>query len=299
MAHRFFEAAKIDSVFEVLDAVAWLDTPTCKEISQFAGVNPRTAGKLLKNALMLGLVDCVNGDNYLLVLPCPYKGSIEQKRAVVREALVRLPLLEGVRQFIQLGESFDDALRKAATVAGVRGYDPRVVAPLVAWAKALDALGPGVDVERLLDDATRVKEIRHQSDAKQHVAFISHSSKDKAFVRKLAADLTAENVSIWLDEQRIRVGDSIPDQTAQGLAESDIFLIALSDNSIASEWVKRELNNALLDEIQRRKVKILPLKLSDCEIPQVIRDKKYADFTRSYRDGLDELLAAIRHLDTK
>lgn len=292
-----FEAAKIDSVFEVLDAVAWLDTPTCKEIAQFAGVDPRTAGKLLKNALMLGLVDSVNDETYLLVLPYPYKGSLEQKKAVVREALIRLPLLKNVRQFLQLGESFDDALRKAATVAGVSSYEPRAIAPLVTWAKALGALGPGVDVEDLLENATRAKEERHRTDTKRRIAFISHSSKDKPFVRKLAADLTAAGVSIWLDEQRIRVGDSIPDQIAQGLAESDIFLIALSDNSISSEWVKRELNNALVTEIARRKVKILPLKLTECQIPEVIRDKKYADFTKSYREGLEALLASIKHLE--
>src|SRR5438105_15735163 len=105
-----FEATKIDSVFEVLDAVAWLDAPACKDVAQFAGVDPRTAGKLLKNASMLGLVDCVNDESYLLVLPYPYKGSLDQKKAVVREALIRLPLLKSVRQFLQLGANFDDVL---------------------------------------------------------------------------------------------------------------------------------------------------------------------------------------------
>jgi hypothetical protein len=292
-----FEAANIDSVFEVLDAVAWLDAPTCKAIAQFAGVDPRTAGKLLKNALMLGLVDCVNGENYLPILPYPYKGSLEQKKAVVREALIRLPFLKSVRQFLQLGATFDDALRKAATVVGVRGYDPRSIGPLVTWAKALDALGPGVDVEDLLDVASRAKEQRHRVDASKRVAFISHSSRDKPFVRRLAADLTGAGVGIWLDEQRIRVGDSIPDQIAQGLAESDIFLIALSDSSVSSEWVKRELNNALVSEITKRNIEILPLKLSECDIPEVIREKKYADFTKSYREGFDELLKAIQQVN--
>ncbi len=43
-----FEAVKIDPLFEVLDAVAWLDSPSSKDIAQFAGIDPRTAGKLLK-----------------------------------------------------------------------------------------------------------------------------------------------------------------------------------------------------------------------------------------------------------
>ena len=116
----------------------------------------------------------------------------------------------------------------------------------------------------------------------------------KPFIRQLAADLTASGVSVWLDEQRIRVGDSIPDKIAQGLVGSDYFLIAMSHNSVGSEWVKKELNNALVNEVQRRKVHILPLKLDDAPIPAIIADKKYADFSRSYKSGLDDLLASFR-----
>jgi hypothetical protein len=54
--HRF-EPAKLDSLFAVLDAIAWLDTPGTAQVAQFAGIDPRTAGKLLKNACQIGLVD--------------------------------------------------------------------------------------------------------------------------------------------------------------------------------------------------------------------------------------------------
>jgi hypothetical protein len=63
-----FEAAKLDSLFEVLDAVAWMGSPTCKQTAQFAGVDPRTAGKLLKNGLVLGVLECLDGSTYLLPL---------------------------------------------------------------------------------------------------------------------------------------------------------------------------------------------------------------------------------------
>src|SRR4051812_18589213 len=84
--HRF-EPAKLDSLFVVLDAIAWLDTPSSSQVAQFAGIDPRTAGKLLKNACQIGLVDAV-GSGYALVLPYPYKGAKDQKEAVVKEALV-------------------------------------------------------------------------------------------------------------------------------------------------------------------------------------------------------------------
>ena len=99
---------------------------------------------------------------------------------------------------------------------------------------------------------------------------------------------------MWLDEQRIRVGDSIPEKIAQGLAESDYFLIAMSQKSSQSAWVQKEMNNALMNEVQRRKVHVLPLKLDDTPMPGIIADKRYADFSKSYKAGLDDLLNALK-----
>lgn len=291
-SHRF-EPAKLDSLFVVLDAIAWLDTPTSGQVAQFAGIDPRTAGKLLKNAVQIGLVDSVS-HGYVLVLPYPYKGSQDQKQAVVKEALVRLPLLTGVRQFLRLGDRTDVALRKAATIAGIAPFVAADLNPLLEWAQSLGALQPSLIAEDLVDAAETKKELRHQEHKDQRVAFLSHSSADKPFIRQLAADLTANGIGVWLDEQRIRVGDSIPEKIAQGLAESDYFLIGMSQRSSESAWVQKELNNALMTEMQRRNVHILPLKLDDSPMPQIIAEKKYADFSKSYKAGLDDLLTALK-----
>lgn len=291
-SHRF-EPAKLDSLFVVLDAIAWLDTPSNGQVAQFAGIDPRTAGKLLKNACQIGLVDAV-GAGYALVLPYPYKGSKDQKEAVVKEALVRLPLLTGVRQFLRLGDRTESALRKAATVAGISPFNAADLNPLLEWAQSLGALQPSLVAEDLVDAAEVKKEQRHQQDRGRRIAFLSHSSLDKPFIRQLAADLTANGIDVWLDEQRIRVGDSIPEKIAQGLAGSDFFLIGMSQHSANSAWVQKELNNAMVNEVQRRKVHILPLRLDDTPMPQIISDKKYADFSKSYKAGLKDLLAAMK-----
>lgn len=288
-----FEPAKLDSLFVVLDAIAWLDAPSSGQVAQFAGIDPRTAGKLLKNAVQIGLVDVVSS-GYVLVLPYPYKGSQEQKQTVVKEALVRLPLLTSVRQFLRLGDKTEVALRKAATIANISPFVPADLNPLLEWAQSLGALQPSLVAEDLVDAAETKKEHRHQEAKDQRVAFLSHSSADKPFIRQLAADLTANGISVWLDEQRIRVGDSIPEKIAQGLAGSDYFLIGMSQKSSESAWMQKELNNALMAEVQRRKVHILPLKLDDTPMPPIIADKKYADFSKSYKAGLDDLLNALK-----
>ncbi len=81
---------------------------------------------------------------------------------------------------------------------------------------------------------------------------------------------------------------------AQGLAESDFFLIVISHNSIVSPWIQKELDNALVKEIERRRVHVFPVKIDDARVPEIIRDKRHADFSTSYETGLKELLEAIK-----
>jgi TIR domain len=289
-----FEPVKIDSLFEVLDAAAWLDSPSTKAISQYADLDPRTAGKILKNPRLIGLVQSPADDSYVLAQPYPYKGSLDEKRNVVREALLKQPLIRSIRQFMALGNDLEDAMRKASTVNGEMNYDKGAIAPLISWANSEKALDLGVRVEALVNEAVAAKEARHSEHQHERVAFISHSTKDKPFVRRLAADLVAAGVKVWLDEQNMLVGDSVPEKIAQGLAESDFFLIVVSENSVKSEWVKRELNNAIVHEIERRKVKVLPIKLDGATMPDTIKDKVYADFSHSYEDGLEKLIRSIK-----
>lgn len=293
LAGARFEATKLDGVYPVLDAIAWMDEPTVGQISQFAGLDPRTTGKVLKNASSIGLVEKRDG-GYILLASYPYKGSPDQKSDVVRESLVKMPLLVSMRQFMHLGDDSANALRKAATVNNIVPFEAGDFAPLINWASALNSLKPGLIAEDLVDSAENAKAERHKVDSKSRIAFLSHSSKDKPFVRQLAADLSAAGVTVWLDEQRIKVGESIPEKISQGLAESDYFLLAVSRQSIESEWVKKELNNALISEVQRRAVHVLPLKLDDAPMPPAISDKKYADFSHSYKAGLDDILTALK-----
>lgn len=289
-----YEAVKIDPLFEALDAIAFIDGPTVKAIAQYANIDARTAGKLLKNARLIGLVGSPDDLTFVLCQPYPFKGTLDEKRNVVREALLKLPLIRNIRQFMALGNNLEDAMRKAATVVGEDHYDKTAIAPVVSWATAEKALDLNVRVEKLVDEAVATKETRHATQQLARVAFISHSSQNKPFVRRLAGDLVANGIKVWIDEQRILVGDSIPEKIAQGLAESDFFLIVVSKNSVASAWVQKELSGALVHEIERRKVTVLPIRLDDVEMPATIRDKKYANFSHSYEDGLRELLDAIK-----
>lgn len=286
-----YEAAKLEGLFPVLDGIAWMDAPSTNQLAQFSGADVRTVGKLLKNAEQIGMVS-KQGAGYILLAPYPYDGTTEQKRDAVRDSLLRLSLLTSVRQFLQLGDKEGDAVRKAATVRNILPFDHGCFAPLLDWARQLKALEQ-IHVEDVIDQAVAAKEARHQSDSGATIAFLSHSSVDKPFVRQLASDLKGHGIQVWLDEQNIKVGESIPERISQGLAESDYFLFVSSKDSVASEWVKKELNSALVTEVEKRAVHVLPIKLDDSKVPGAIADKKYADFSTSYKTGLAELLRAM------
>ena len=54
----------------------------------------------------------------------------------------------------------------------------------------------------------------------QFDVFLSHSAKDKAVVRDVAARLKQDGVRVWLDEEQIKPGDSIPAKIEDGLEHS-------------------------------------------------------------------------------
>ena len=120
--------------------------------------------------------------------------------------------------------------------------------------------------------------------------FISHASADKAFVDRLAADLAARAIPVWYDKFDLRVGDSVTGGINEGLAASKYFLIVLSKSSVASRWVAEELNAAVMEQVARGGTFLLPTLLEDCEVPPLLRHRRYADFRADYARGLADLL---------
>ncbi len=121
--------------------------------------------------------------------------------------------------------------------------------------------------------------------------FLSHNSKDKPFVRKLANDLRRKGHYAWIDEAEIKVGDSLIEKIEEGIEQTDFLGVIISSNSVDSEWVKREVRIALTQEISGKKVKVLPILLEEVKIPIFLTDKKYADFTSDdkYNSSLKEI----------
>lgn len=110
--------------------------------------------------------------------------------------------------------------------------------------------------------------------------FISHSSRDKRFVRTLKEDLNENNIETWFDEDQLDIGDSLIEKIESSLEESTHFLIILSPNSVNSDWVKLELNKAIQQVSKRLMNKIIPVQYRECEIPKELKGLIYYDLSK-------------------
>jgi CheY-like chemotaxis protein len=89
--------------------------------------------------------------------------------------------------------------------------------------------------------------------------FISHASEDKAEVARPLRDLLTEaGLRVWLDEDQLRLGDSLRAKINKGIAASRYGVVILSPSFFAKQWPQAELDGLANLESRRRKV-ILPI----------------------------------------
>ena len=120
--------------------------------------------------------------------------------------------------------------------------------------------------------------------------FISYSHHDAGFVNQLALQLVAHKVNVWIDRWELNVGDSLLSKVQEAIGGASALLVVLSQASVASEWVKKEVNAGLLRELDERRVVVLPVLVEDCKIPLFLRDKLYADFSSNFDSGFKKIL---------
>jgi hypothetical protein len=123
--------------------------------------------------------------------------------------------------------------------------------------------------------------------------FLSHSTRDKPFVERLAIDLVNRGFPVWLDTWELGTGDSVEGRILGGIGESDYLLVVLSPNSVGSDWVEREVGAGFELEERTGRTVVLPIRIAPCELPPAIAGRVHADFTGSYLEALERLAAEL------
>jgi hypothetical protein len=121
--------------------------------------------------------------------------------------------------------------------------------------------------------------------------FISHNLADKNLVRELAMRITTHGGSPWVDERQLKLGSDLTAELDEAIRRSRLFVYVASDDSISSEWMRRELSVA--ERFIRDKSRIIMLKAPGAApdaIPQEYRDRIFIDLGNI---GLDDAAREI------
>jgi hypothetical protein len=125
--------------------------------------------------------------------------------------------------------------------------------------------------------------------------FLSYASQDSAKVRALAAKLSKDGFSPWIDESHISAGSDWKVEIEKALESADAVIACLSEASTSKTgYVQKEFRYTLeLAELRPEGAYFLfPVKLEPCEVPRSMRSKHYVNLFED--DGYIKLVDGLR-----
>jgi len=136
--------------------------------------------------------------------------------------------------------------------------------------------------------------------------FISYSSKDEEFAKHLHADLQNNGVRCWFAPEDMKIGDKIRPAIDESIRVYDKLLLILTEQSIKSAWVEKEVETAFEKEQRQQQTVLFPIRLDDAVMEaeeawaaDIRRTRHIGDFCGwknhgSYRTAFDRLLRDLK-----
>jgi hypothetical protein len=126
--------------------------------------------------------------------------------------------------------------------------------------------------------------------------FLSHSTKDGEFVRRLASEFERELITPWLCEVDIIPGDNFVGQIEQGLSSSDLAIVAWSPDAARSRWTDLEWASVLDREISESRRRLGVVLLRDAKLPELLRTKIWIDARTDMEKGVQETVRWVKRM---
>jgi hypothetical protein len=139
--------------------------------------------------------------------------------------------------------------------------------------------------------------------------FISYSSKDEEFAKRLHADLQAAKVRCWFAPEDLKIGERFRPKIDEAIRLHDKLLLVLSNSSIASPWVETEVESAFEREHKEGRTVFFPIRLDngvmetdEAWAADIRRRRHIGDFSEwknhdSYQKGFARLLRDLKAED--
>ena len=136
--------------------------------------------------------------------------------------------------------------------------------------------------------------------------FISYSSQDQAFAERLHADMRAKDLRCWYAPEDLKIGDRFEERIEESIRVFDKVMIVLSEASVESRWVEREVNAAREREDREKRTVLFPIRIDDAVMnaPQpwaadIRRMRHIGDFRQwevnsAYQEAFKRLLRDLK-----
>jgi hypothetical protein len=89
--------------------------------------------------------------------------------------------------------------------------------------------------------------------------FISYSTRDEEFARRLYSRMRDEKLRVWFAPEEMKGGQKLYEQIERAIQLHDRLLLVLSESSMQSEWVMNEIQRARETEIKEGRRKLFPI----------------------------------------
>jgi hypothetical protein len=129
--------------------------------------------------------------------------------------------------------------------------------------------------------------------AEYHSCFISYSSINREFAERLYADLMTKHVHCWYAPEELKIGERFEESIEKSIGLFDKVMIVLSQASVESRWVEREVNAAREREAFEKRDVLFPIRIDDAimNAPQpwaaeIRRTRHIGDFSAWRVDSL-------------
>jgi hypothetical protein len=107
--------------------------------------------------------------------------------------------------------------------------------------------------------------IRSGPPIQWHSCFISYSTRDEDFARRLHSRMREANMRVWFAPEDLAGGKKLHEQLFSAIQVNDKLLLVLSTHSMQSEWVMTEIHKARDVEKKEKRRKLFPIRLIDYE----------------------------------
>src|SRR5256885_6244700 len=131
-----------------------------------------------------------------------------------------------------------------------------------------------------------MSEVSEQSQASY---FLSYSRTDERFALRLAKDLRARGVAMWVDQLDIRPSEHWDRAIERAVSACRGLVVIISPRSVASENVADEISFAI-DSGKS----VLPVMIEKCVLPLRITRMHVIDATGVYDKALNQCLAELQ-----